>query len=572
MERNPLELTRHVYDLLIVGGGIYGACVAWDATLRGLSVALVEKSDFAGATSANSLKVIHGGFRYLQHADFKRMRESIRERTTLMRIAPHLIHPLPVVIPTYGHGIQGRQALALALIANDLISFDRNRLDDPQKHIPRGYVIPKRQCLELLPGIPQQGLTGGAVFYDAQVYNSERLVLSFLRSAAQAGAQVANYVEVTGLLQAGDRVTGARVRDTLTGEQFDIRAKMVVNTSGPWINHILGLLDKRPQPSVRFAQAINIITRPLFGHYAVGISSRQNYRDADAVLNKGNRLLFVAPWRGRSLVGTAYSVYDGAPNDFSVSEAAIQSLLDDINMAYPPANLRRDEVTFVHAGLVPLSGVDPKTGSIRLAKHYQLYDQRHSGLRGLISVVGVKYTTARHVAEKVVDNVFEAWGQKPPRSTSAVTRLHDGDMQQFTSFSQAEVEKCPYGLDEGTVRRLIYTYGSAYSRVLRYMDGYGEHGEAIPAQLAVLRAETLYGVHEEMAQKLADVVFRRTELATAGHPGNQALQLCADVMGTALSWDRARRQQELREVNTILNWTSRIEEHDGTAVADSVVQ
>lgn len=231
MQRNAIALTQNVYDLLIIGGGIYGACIARDASLRGLSVALVEKADFGCATSANSLKTIHGGLRYLQHGDLKRMRESIGDRKILMQIAPHLVHPLKVVLPTYGHGMRGKEAMALALAVNDLVSCDRNFLADPQKHIPPGRVISKNQCLQLLEGIDSQGLTGGAIFYDAQVYNSERLILSFLRSAVQAGADVANYVEVVGFLQMGDRITGVTAKDVLTGDSFQIQAKTVVNAS-----------------------------------------------------------------------------------------------------------------------------------------------------------------------------------------------------------------------------------------------------------------------------------------------------------------------------------------------------
>ena len=208
MQRDLTKLSQNVYDLLIVGGGIYGAGVARDASLRGLSVALVEKADFGCATSANSLKMIHGGLRYLQHGDFKRMRESIYDRRILMQIAPHLVHPLGVVVPTYGHGIKGKEVMTIALAINDIVSCDRNVGIDPHKHIPPGRTISKTECLQLLPGIDAKDLTGGAVFCDAQVYNSERLVLSFLRSAAQKNADLANYVEVIGFLQQGNCITG----------------------------------------------------------------------------------------------------------------------------------------------------------------------------------------------------------------------------------------------------------------------------------------------------------------------------------------------------------------------------
>ncbi len=543
MQRNPIALTQNVYDLLIIGGGIYGACVARDASLRGLSVALVEKVDFGSATSANSLKTIHGGLRYLQHGDLQRMRESIYDRRILMQIAPHLVHPLKAVVPTYGHGMRGKEAMALALAVNDVVSCDRNFLADPQKHIPPGRVISKNRCLQLLKGIDPQGLTGGAVFYDAQVYNSERLLLSFLRSAVQAGADVANYVEVIGFLQTGDRIVGVTAKDVLAGDAFEIQAKTVVNASGPWINRILSLLGE-PQKKVLFAKAINLVTRQLFQNYAVGVPGQNSYQDTDALVKKGNNFLFVAPWRDKSLVGTHYSVCESDPDAFNVTEKDIQTLLRQINSSYPAANLAREEVAFVHGGLLPSTSICSQTGNVQLAKHYQIHDYREQGLQGLMSVVGVKYTTARHVAQQVVDRVFQSWGQKPPKSRSSVASLHGGQIPQFETFLQAEIAKRPHGLGGKAICHLVYNYGSAYEEVLKYLDRQDN-------PVAVLKAEVLHGVREEMAQKLSDVVFRRTELGSAGHPGNETLKICAEIMGTQLSWSPAKIQQELQEVERV---------------------
>lgn len=468
-----------------------------------------------------------------------------------MQIAPHLVHPLPVVIPTYGHGMRGKEVLFLALAINDVISFDRNRLANPQKHIPQGRVISRRECLQLLPGIHPQGLTGGAIFYDAQVYNSERLLLSFLRSAEQVGADLANYLEVTRFLQEENCVTGVEAKDLLTGNQFNIRAKTVVNTSGPWINHVLNLVNGRQaNKSVRLVKAINLVTRQLFESYAVGISGQNSYQDPDALINKGSSLLFIAPWRGKSLIGTAYAVCDQDPDVFKVTEKDIQDFLNQINQAYPAASLAREEVSFVHGGLLPSSGSCHKTRNV-LSKHYQIYDYRAQGLQGLISVVGVKYTTARHVAEKVVDWVFKLWGQKYPKSVSSVTPLHGGQISHFAAFLQAEIEKRPYGLAEEVVRRLVYNYGSAYQEVFQYFDKHTDRRGTLTDHLAFLKAEVLHGVREEMAQRLSDVVFRRTELGSAGHPGNEALRTCADIMSAELDWSPARTQQELQEVNKV---------------------
>ena len=551
MKREVSQLSDQIYDLLVIGGGIYGACIAWEATLRGLSVALVDRGDFGGATSANSLKIIHGGLRYLQNADLMRMRQSIQERTTLMRIAPHLVHPLPVIIPTYRWGLKSRSVLSIALWLNDLIGYDRNQIQDPQKHIPNGRVISKQEFMRLLPVISHQGLTGGALFYDAQVYNSERLIISLLHSAEQAGAVVANYVEVTGFLQSGNSVNGVQVKDLLTEDRFDIHAKTVVNSSGPWINSVLDLQKgSHHHPKVPLAKAINLVVRrPIFETYAVGISSRNRYSEPDAIISKGSRLLFVAPWRGKSMIGTYYAVCEQEPDDFQVTEKDIQNFLHEINQAFPSASLKMEDVDFVHGGLLPSSGIDYRTGEPMLAKHYQLCEHTQEGLLGLISVIGVKYTTARDVAEKVVDLVFKSWGQKPPKSVSAVTSLHDGKIENFTTFLHNAISCEPKGLDQELMRRLVYNYGSLYQEILKYLDSNLIEQQANVVNLAVLKAEVIYGVRNEMAQKLSDVVFRRTEVGSAGHPGDKTLEICAQTMGAELGWSLSRIKKELQEVN-----------------------
>jgi glycerol-3-phosphate dehydrogenase len=553
MKRDLKKCAKSLYDLVIVGGGIYGACIAWDAALRGLAVCLVEKSDFGSATSANSLKIIHGGLRYIQHGNLNGMRELIRERRTWMRIAPHLIHPLPVLIPTYGRWSWTKEMLSAALVVNDLISLDRNRTQNPEKYIPRGKTISRSECLEFLPEIPRADLTGGAIFYDAQVYNTERLLLSFLRSADKAGADLANYVEVIGLLRQGNRVIGVEAQDVSTADRFHIRAKAVVNASGPWLSDVAGLLD----PGLSFGmnhyvKAINLVTRPLFSNFAVGISGANGYRDPDTLIPKRNSLLFVAPWRNRSLVGTHYAPYDGAPEAFKVTRDDVQAFLDEVNLSYPPAKLKVEDVTLVHGGLLPSTRTCTNTGMTELSKKNKIVDHRNQGIDGILSVIGVKYTTARLVAEKVVDKLFERKEQKPPKSLTSLTPIHGGELDQFENFVRAEIGKQPRGLTETTVRRLVQNYGSAYPEVLQYFDPSGGC-QTLTEDLALLRAEVLHGAREEMAHKLSDVILRRTELGTAGRPGNETLRACADIMSAELGWSPSKTRQELQEVNDIFN-------------------
>jgi glycerol-3-phosphate dehydrogenase len=549
MERDLSRLAGSAYDICVIGGGIYGACVAWDAALRGLSVALVEKGDFASATSANSLKTIHGGIRYLQHADFKRMRESIRERRNLMRIAPHLVHLLPVIVPAYGQWTQRKEVMYLALAINDLLGFDRNGLSDPEKRIPRGRLMSNSEVRDLLPGIEERGLTGGMLFYDAQVYNSERLVLSFLKSAAQVGAEVANYVEATGFLKDGETVVGVQARDTLTGEGFPIIARAVVNTAGPWINHTMSLaLGRRPDHRLPFAKAMNLVTRRLFQKYAVGISSKDEYHDSDAMISRGKRLFFISPWRDRSLVGTIYTPHEGSPDDVQVTVQEVERFLAEINQALPGAKLSHEDVYLVHSGLVPSSSNIVNPDSLQRARHYRILDHRADGLKGLISVMGVKYTTARDVAGKAVDQVFAMWDQSPPQSITSITPLYGGHIERFASFLDAEMRTSRSGLGEDDLRRLVLNHGASYPEVLRYLKKQPGSQEQESDSQAILKAEVLNAIRDEMAVRLSDVIFRRTELGSAGHPGDDILRTCAETMAAELGWGSGKTDQEIREV------------------------
>lgn len=550
MKRNLAELSNRVFDILIIGGGIYGASAAWDAASRGLSVALIEKGDFGGATSSNSLRIIHGGLRYLQHGDFKRMRESIHERMVLMRIAPHLVHPLPCVMPTYGHALKGKEVMAIALFLNDLVGFDRNGLRDPQKILPRGRVISKAECQKLIPGLEEKNLTGGALWYDAHVYNSERMLLAYLHSAAHAGAQVANYVTASGFLVKEKAVFGVKARDVFSQSDFDIRARLVINNSGPWVNNVLGMADGLYSgKNVLLSKTMNLVLRrQIIPDYAVGVPSKFEFVDSDAVINKGARLLFMKPWRNVTVVGTTHAPYHGDPEDLRVTEKDLQDFIDELSAAYPPAGLSRQDVAFFNWGLLPMEGFNPRGGDVRLLKQYILRDhQQADGIAGLMTVVGVKYTTARDVAEKSIDFAMKKLGLPLRTSLAQRTAIHGGQIESFEDFLQSEMRRQPRGLAPEIVAHLVKNYGSSYSEPLRYFEENSDWRQTLSADTEVLHAEVVHGIREEMALKLTDVVLRRTELGTAGHPGKEALHKCAQLMAAELGWNAARMREEIEE-------------------------
>jgi len=549
MERDITGLSKKKYDVLIIGAGIYGAATAWDAASRGLSVALLDKNDFGSKTSFNSQKIIHGGLRYLQHGDFKRVRESACERTSLMRIAPHLVHPMPCLIPTYGQIM--RFIMPLALKTFDLFSYDRNTLKDSQKHIPNSRSVSKAECMQLIPGLMEDGLTGGSIWYDAQAYNTERLVLSFIRSAENAGADVANYLEVIDFIIDENRIKGVKAKDLLNNEELEIQGEIVVNASGPWINQISSLLQSSVNPNIRFVKMLIIIVKRIFiQDYAFGIQFRKKFEDNDNIINKGYRLLFITPWRKYSLVGASQQLYNGDIDNPLISEDEILKLIEEVNEAYPQAALTRKDVSFYYRGLLPIDNIN-QNGDIKVSKHNEIYDYKKYGIEGLISIISVKYTTARNAAQMVTDMVYKKLEKPLIKCKTMKTPIYGGDIERFDDFLLNAIEHRPQTLDKEIMQNLVYNYGSEYKKVLKYLDENADYGQRITDTSNVIKAEIIHAIRDEMAQKLEDVVLRRTELGSAEYPGDEGLETCARIMAQEMGWGRSRVQDEISSIKSL---------------------
>ena len=550
MKRDLTALSRPLYDVAVVGGGIYGICALYEAARRGLAACLLERGDFVGATSSNSLKTIHGGLRYLQHADLSRMRESIRERARLLRVAPHLVRPLPFVIPTYGYGLHSKPVMRTALLLNDAIGFDRSAGVIPGRALPRGRVIGRKEIGDLVPGLDTRGLSGGAVWYDCQVANTERLALAYLHSAVEAGAHCANYTEVTGLLLKNGRVGGVVACDGLNGDTFEVRARTVLNAAGPWVDRLLGELPAAPK---RFhpSKAFNLVTRQLHAGHAIGFTAPTSFRDTDAVLNKGDRLFFVVPWKQFSLIGTRHLPYQGDPDRFRITEEDVELFLDEINAACPSAGLGRADVVGVLGGMLPEIPRE-KTGEVQLVKHSKVYDHSVDGAQGLVSVVGVKWTTSRSAGEEAVDAVEAmlrpgAAPRHPPEQP-----LSGGDIGDLDRFTGAEEAGRPAALSPASMRHLLENYGTTSREIIALVRRDPALGCQLSDASPVVAAEVVFGVEQEMAQHVSDVALRRTELAAAGHPGREALGRCAELMGSRLAWSGQRIEAELDQADSLL--------------------
>lgn len=548
MKRNLSALAENEYDIVIVGGGAFGACAAWDASLRGLSVALVEKGDFCQATSANHLKMVHGGIRYLQHLDIYRILESSKERNALLRIAPHLIMPLPIVIPTYGHGMQGKEVLFCGLKLYDLLTFYRNKgLKDPDRRIPRTRIIGRQEVLDLFPDLEKEGLTGAGVFYDGQMYNPPRLVLSYLRSAMDLGAQAGNYLEATNFLRKGNRVTGIEVRDLLTDDQFEIRSRVVLNAAGPWAERLLeSKMGFQLKPKQTYSRdACFVVSGRITGDYALAVHG--NTRDPDAVLSTGQRHLFIAPWRDYTLIGVWHVVFNDSPDEFTVTEEDLQMFLDEVNQAYSSLNLTLNDISTWNAGLTLFGENRPGATNLSYGKRSVLVDHdKDHQLQGLITLIGVRATTSRGRAEKAVDLAFKKIGKKIVKSKTDVTPIYGGQIDVFEDFLQRAIKVRPKIVEAQLMRSLIHNYGSQYHKVLKYINEDPTWIETL-GKSKVLKAEVIHAVREEMARKLGDVVFRRTDLGAAGYPGEDALQASAYLMASEMGWDHERVKKELDE-------------------------
>ena len=540
MKRNLERLANHKFDILVIGGGIHGAIAAWDAALRGLSVGLIERGDFGSGTSQNSLKIIHGGLRYLQDGNLSRIRTMARERSTWMKIAPHLVHPLTCLIPTTQKLSHSRLAMGFALMANDLLSFDRNYLFDPEKNILDGMIVSQRELSRILPGYDVSTSTGGAVWYDAQIYNSERLLLEFIISAVDVGAEVANYVEAISFLQRDNRIIGVRAIDCQTGQIFEIQSRLVINCAGAWLDCLLEKIAFHSKYAT--SVAMNVIVNQVWSDVAVGLTTQP-------LNGKPPQALFIVPWRDKSMIGTCHIPWPDAPHTFKLNEVMVQEFINQINSAHPPHKLCLEDVRHVTWGFLPVDRADANKQPVRLTRDGVVIDHRkEDGTSGLISVLGVKYTTARVVAEQALDLAVRQLGVKTKKCQTQITPVRGGKIEDFRAFLRRALLKVPRVINERSIEHLVYTYGSEYQRLVQSMLSQPDLARRIDLPLPVMVGEVEHAVHHEMALTLADVIGRRTELGAMGLPSTATLQKCAGILSRELQWSSEHQQQEIHSV------------------------
>ncbi len=538
--RDIRRLGNESFDVLVVGGGASGAATAREAALRGFSTALIEREDFSAGASAHCFKVVHGGIRYVQHADVRRLRASCFERAVLLRIAPHLVSPLPFVIPTYGRGKSSRWFLGTGMLLYDALSADLNRhVADPARRVRGTRFLGREETLELFPDIGVESLTGAAIFEDGQMYNPPRLVLAFVGAASELGAAVGNYVEAERLLTDGARVTGVQAVDRLSGDRFDIRARLVINAAGPWAE---GLLEPGyGQPGTYSRDACFMVDRKFETPMALAVQGRA--KDSDALLARNSRHLFLVPWRNRTLVGVWHAIVPRDPDSVGLPRTELRQFIDEFNTCYPNLQLRESEVRRADFGLVPFGEASSQQGGLSFGKQSRLIDHRQHGQAGLISLISVRYTVARRDAVEALDVAAVQLDNPRPGGDSTSAPLAGGDVPDFESALRAFQARRPPWLTAESSEGMLRNYGTHARRILELAEREPRLGGCFTDSHVSL-AEAIYSVRAEAAQRMADVVFRRTELGTDGHPGAAALDELQALLGEECGWSAKRILEE----------------------------
>ncbi len=531
----PSTIGETAFDLIVVGAGVNGAGIARDAAMRGLRTLLLDKGDLASGTTSWSSRLIHGGLRYLEHREVGLVRESLRERERLLRMAPHLVQPLPLLIPIYKGDKRGPWLIRAGMLAYDLLSYD--------KSLDRHRMLSREEALKRAPGLDPSGLQGAAVYYDAQVEYAERLAVENALAAREQGASVLTYARVDRLLLEAESgsdsasVRGVTFTDLLDGGTYRVHAAVTLNVAGPWVDEVLAELNGKAKRMIGGTKGSHIVVDPFPGapHDALYVEARVD-----------GRPFFIIPWNDQVLIGTTDSRYTGDLDQVEADEAEIAYLIAETNRVLPKAGLTRDSVRFTYSGVRPLPyQEDGREGGI--TRRHIVYDHARGRekVQGLLSIVGGKLTTYRNLAEHAVDMVFRKLDRPVPPCTTAQVPLPgaqlDGeDFQAFRTRFAAES-----GLPGRTVDHLLRVYGARASAVLTLAEAETDLREPFSVETGAIGAEVVLAFRDEMAETLADTLLRRTMVGMGPTVGLGADVAAARIGEQHLGWDADRAAREI---------------------------
>ncbi|MBS1870235.1 MAG: glycerol-3-phosphate dehydrogenase/oxidase [Actinobacteria bacterium] len=532
----PPRTFERPFDLIVVGAGINGAGIARDATLRGLSVLLVDKGDVGAGTTSRSTRLVHGGLRYLEHFEVPLVRESLRERETLLHIAPHLVHPLSFLLPIYEEHKRRPALIRMGMMAYDALSLD--------KSMERHRMLSRDEALRREPGLRAEGLRGAAAYYDAQAAYPERLALENALDARRLGAVVLPYMRVTAVERAHDRVIGVALHDELHERDYRARGALVVNASGPWVDAVLAGVAARERPLIGGTKGSHLVVEPFPGAPREAV-----YAEAAG----DGRPYFVVPWNGLYLIGTTDTRYDGDLDDVVATDEEIAYLIEETNRLIPGAELTAERVLYTYAGVRPLPapGVGAKEkerDEATITRSHVVHD--HAGrdvpegerVEGLVSIVGGKITTYRRLAQETVDLAVRKLGRKADKCRTHQLPLPGGTAYPFDGFR--ERFRVTSGLAPETADRLLRIYGTRAAEALDFADGAPALREPFDPDSGAIGAEVVFALRTELAETLADVVQRRTLVGYGAHAGLEAVDAAAELAVRHAGWSDERAARE----------------------------
>ena len=537
MERNgsriPHDVSDYPFDVIVIGAGINGAAVARDAAIRGLKVLLLDKGDISSGTTQWATRLIHGGLRYLQYYEFALVRESLKDREELLRMAPHLVKPLGFLVPVYDYMSRGKLMVQAGMIAYDALSYD--------KSLERHHIYDREQTLERYPGLNPEGLKGAAFYYDAQVEYAERIPVENAISAHENGAVVLTYTKVDRIVVNDGRATGVEFENLLGGGRYSAHAPVILNMAGPWVDEVLGGMNWAEERMIGGTKGSHLIVDPFPGAPQTAL-----YVEAQ----EDGRPYFIVPWNGRYLIGTTDIRYEDDLDYVEASEEEIQYLIEETNRVIPEANLTRGDVLFTYSGVRPLP-YQPEGAEGGVTRRHLLYDhvEKDPKIEGLISTIGGKLSTYPTLARELVDEVYKKLGRKAPKSRTDKWPLPGSDTKDFWAFT-AEF-KATSGLTEELAERLLKVYGVRAPEVLD--EAGDDHSLRVPLspsptlETGLLGAEVLYAFRRELAQTLPDVLLRRTMVGLGPRVALDVDEAVAQVAVRHLGWSQERAEREVRE-------------------------
>ncbi|MBT7110385.1 MAG: FAD-dependent oxidoreductase [Proteobacteria bacterium] len=495
MRRGIEELSNDKFDVLVVGGGIQGIAILYTLTQQGIKAGLIERDDFASGTSANSLRVIHGGLRYLQTGDLGRMRRSIKARRQFMQLAPSLVRPQGFLIPTSKRGLLNPALMRVALFLNDLISSDRNQGLASTNRLPPGKILPNCDFVRPFSGSVEKSFQSGALWFDSLIHDAGRFSIELIKSAQRDGAVVCNYVRAEKYLRRQGKVCGVEAIDRESGDPFSITAKVVVEVAGAGRaklnNNTTGDFDRTRRT---WLKATNLVlSKTLNSDHAIGLSGIQKGSQDNNSLVQQSRYFFFVPYSGCTLFGTFYSVLEEIPDDLSVTQEEINSMLAQAQLLCPEENLTLNDVKMSHVGVVP-AGIGSAEKFFTIEKRSSINTKALDGFEGLISVQGVKYTESFQVADEVSRVVGSRLGHR---------------YRQLKPCAVVGLETC------------------------------------LTTSIADLARRA---VHDEMAVHLTDFILRRTTLGEVGCPDRRLVQDYAVAMASEADWSAKRIDSEVTEL------------------------